>query len=59
MDADATAEAALVQMTNSKVGKIFVCDSEGKLIGLVSKTDILNVETERAEIAQTLKGYKT
>jgi CBS domain-containing protein len=57
MSPDATADIALMQMTKTKIGKVFVCD-EGKLIGLVSKTDILNVEMERDEIAQTLKGYK-
>jgi CBS domain-containing protein len=55
---DATADIALMQMTKTKIGKVFVCDAEGRLIGLVSKTDILNVEMERDEIAQTLKGYK-
>jgi CBS domain-containing protein len=58
MSPDATADIALMQMTTIKIGKVFVCDGEGKLIGLVSKTDILNVEMERDEIAQTLKGYK-
>lgn len=58
MSPDATADMALTQMTTTKIGKVFVCDREGKMIGLVSKTDILNVETEREEIAQTLKGYK-
>jgi CBS domain-containing protein len=55
---NATADMALVQMTKTKIGKVFVCDGEGRLIGLVSKTDILNVEMERDEIPQTLKGYK-
>ena len=58
MSPEATADIALTQMTKTKMGKVFVCDGEGRLIGLVSKTDILNVETERNEIAQTLKGYK-
>jgi Zn-dependent protease/predicted transcriptional regulator len=58
MSPDATADTALIYMTRTKMGKVFVCDGEGRLIGLVSKTDILNVEMERDEIAQTLKGYK-
>ena len=58
MSPDASADLALMQMTKTKIGKVFVCDKAGKLIGLVTKTDILNVEMERAEIAQTLKGYK-
>ncbi len=58
MSSDDTADTALMHMTRTKIGKIFVCDGEGRLIGLVSKTDILNVEMERSEIAQTLKGYK-
>jgi CBS-domain-containing membrane protein len=58
MSPDATADTALIYMTRTKMGKVFVCDGEGRLIGLVSKTDILNVEMERDEIAQTLKSYK-
>jgi Zn-dependent protease/predicted transcriptional regulator len=59
MSADALADAALMQMAKTKIGKVFVCDKEGKLIGLVSKSDLLNVETERQEITQTLKRYRT
>jgi len=59
MSPDANADMALMQMTKTKIGKVFVCDGEGKLIGLVTKTDILNVEMERNEIAQTLKGLQT
>lgn len=58
MSPDATADTALMEMTKTKIGKVFVCDGEGKLIGLVSKTDILNVEMERNEIAMTLRSYK-
>ena len=59
---DAKANEALSQMTRGGVGsgrteeqqrrkkqisKIFVCDDKGTLIGLVSKTDIMNTESER------------
>lgn len=54
MEEDMTGEAALDQMTRRKIGKVFVCDKRSKLIGLVTKTDILNVEMERAEIARAL-----
>jgi Zn-dependent protease/predicted transcriptional regulator len=59
MSPDATADLALMQMTKTKIGKVFVCDDDGRLVGLVSKTDLLNVEAERSEIMQTLKGHKS
>jgi Zn-dependent protease len=55
---DVTADHALTQMTKSKLGKVFVCNEDGKLVGLVTKTDIMDVEIERGEITQTLKGHK-
>lgn len=38
-------------------GKIFICDDNDRLIGLwlVSKTDILNIESERQEYAQQIR----
>ena len=56
MNADMTAENALMQMTQKRIGKVFVCKEEtDELVGMVSKTDVLNVQTERQEIAQTLR----
>lgn len=56
MNAGMTAESALMQMTQKHLGKVFVCEEEtDELVGVVSKTDILNVEAERQEIAQTIR----
>lgn len=57
MDADATAENAVMQMNQRRMGKIFVCRKEtDELIGIVSKTDVLNVETERNEIVKSIRS---
>jgi CBS domain-containing protein len=56
MNADMTAENALMQMTQKRMGKAFVCKEDtDELVGMVSKTDVLNVEVERQEIAQMMK----
>jgi signal-transduction protein with cAMP-binding, CBS, and nucleotidyltransferase domain len=49
---NASADAALMNMTRKRIGKVFVCDTEGVLMGLVSKTDILNVANERQHFQQ-------
>ncbi len=54
-DANTTAENALMQMTGKRLGKVFICSQNGELVGMVTKTDILNVEMERQEIAQMIK----
>jgi predicted transcriptional regulator len=36
------------------MGKVFVCNKEGQLIGIITKTDIMNVVDERKEFTQTL-----
>jgi predicted transcriptional regulator len=54
MGPDEKAEAALMKMTGKRLGKIMVCDEQGRLVGLVSKTDILNVEMERQEYASVI-----
>ncbi|HET7147736.1 MAG TPA: site-2 protease family protein [Candidatus Nitrosopolaris sp.] len=72
---DAKANEALLQMTRGggvgsggteeqqkrkkQIGKIFVCDDRGMLIGLVSKTDIMNIESERQEYVQQVKKFGT
>lgn len=55
VDPNTTAENALMQMTQKRLGKVFICKESGELVGMVSKTDILNLEMERQEIAQTIK----
>jgi CBS-domain-containing membrane protein len=36
---------------------VFVCDSQGVLLGLVSKTDIMNMASERQEFQQELRKF--
>lgn len=33
------ADEALMQMAKKHTGKIFICDEEGRVVGLISKTD--------------------
>jgi CBS domain-containing protein len=51
------ADEALVIMARTHIGKIFVCDSQGVLLGLVSKTDIMNVASERQDFKQELRKF--
>lgn len=56
MGASMTAENVLMQMTQKRMGKAFICKEDtDELVGMVSKTDVLNVEMERQEIAQTTR----
>jgi CBS-domain-containing membrane protein len=50
------ANSALMSMVKSGTGKVFVCNSDGTLIGIVSKTDILGIEIERNEYVKELKS---
>src|ERR687889_2548945 len=52
-----SAEEALMKMTRTRIGKVFVCDSQGILLGLVSKTDIMNLASERQEFQQELRKF--
>jgi CBS domain-containing protein len=52
-----SADEALMKMTRTRIGKVFVCDSQGNLLGLVSKTDIMNLASERQEFQQELKKF--
>jgi Zn-dependent protease/predicted transcriptional regulator len=56
MAPDRRADEALQQMARTRIGKVFVCDDGGVLLGLVSKTDILNVASERQEFRKELKS---
>jgi len=55
MRPDDKADDALMKMGAKRLGKIMVCDESGRLVGIVSKTDILGVEMERQEY---LKAFK-
>lgn len=54
METNRKADEALMQMTQRRMGKVFVCNKEGQLIGLITKTDIMNVVDERMEFKETL-----
>ncbi|AFU60016.1 putative zinc metalloprotease [Candidatus Nitrososphaera gargensis Ga9.2] len=58
MAPDRRADEALQQMTRTRVGKVFVCDAGGRLLGLVSKTDIMNVASEREEYRKELGAQR-
>ena len=45
------------QRKKNQIGKIFVCDDKGTLIGLVSKTDLMNIESERQEYIQHVRKF--
>jgi Zn-dependent protease/predicted transcriptional regulator len=56
MESNRMADEALAQMTRRHMGKVFVSDKEGKkLLGLISKTDIMNVAAERREYIEAVK----
>lgn len=55
MESKRMADEALMQMTRRHMGKVFVSDKEGKLLGLISKTDIMNVAVERQEYVEAVK----
>jgi CBS domain containing-hemolysin-like protein len=46
---------ALNEMARRKMNMVFACNAEGKIEGLVTKTDILNITAERQKYFQTLK----
>lgn len=47
-------DEAVKKMTKTRIGKLFVCDAEGRLLGMVTKTDMLNVASERQEFSKTV-----
>jgi Zn-dependent protease/CBS domain-containing protein len=59
MTPDRKADEALQRMTRTRVGKVFVCDASGRLLGLVSKTDIMNVASERQEYRKEVQSSTT
>jgi CBS domain-containing protein len=52
-----SADEALMKMTRTRIGKVFVCDPQGILLGLVSKTDIMNMASERQEFEEELRKF--
>ena len=55
MQPDTETEKALLEMVQKRVGKVFVCDENGKLLGVVSKTDIIEAAGERQKYLQTIE----
>jgi CBS domain-containing protein len=58
MDTNMTADEALLEMTRKNMGKVFICNEEGILIGLVSKTDIMNAASERKGYDETVRKLR-
>jgi CBS domain-containing protein len=46
---------ALRELMRKRAGRIFVCDNHRILLGLISKTDILNVANERSDYHRELQ----
>jgi Zn-dependent protease/predicted transcriptional regulator len=55
MDLTKNANEALNEMVKRKMNMVFLSNAEGKIEGLVTKTDILNIAAERQKYFQTLK----
>jgi len=55
MQPNMAVEKAFIQMVQKRVGKIFVCDKDGKLFGVVSKTDIIELASERQKYLHEIK----
>ena len=58
MDTNRRADEAFLEMTRKNMGKVFICNEEGILIGLVSKTDIMNAASERKEYDKTVRKFR-
>ena len=58
MDLNKNAYEALNEMARSKMNMVFACNDEGKIEGLVTKNDILNIAAERQKYFQTLTRKK-
>jgi len=59
MQPDTETEKALLEMVQKRVGKVFVCDENGKLLGVVSKTDIIEAAGERQKYLQTIERIQS
>jgi CBS domain-containing protein len=58
MDTNRRADEALLEMTRKNMGKVFICNEKGILIGLVSKTDIMNAASKRKEYDETVRKFR-
>ena len=55
MHTDGTADDGLKYMSRKRMDTVFICDQEGKLTGLVSKTDIMNAAGKRKDYAEGIR----
>lgn len=55
MQPEMEADKVLLEMVQKRVGKVFVCNKEGRLLGLISKTDIIDVANERQKYLYAIK----
>jgi Zn-dependent protease/predicted transcriptional regulator len=55
MNENKEANDALIQLFRKGMSRIFIVDSNSRLLGLVSKTDIINLAQERGEFMRTTK----
>jgi predicted transcriptional regulator len=58
MSPDKEVNDALKQLFRKGMSRIFIVDKESQLIGLVSKSDILNLAQERKEFLQNSKKWR-
>jgi CBS domain-containing protein len=59
MSENRKANEALLQISRKRMGKVFVCNDGGELIGVVSKTDIMNAASEKSEYEKASRNlYK-
>jgi Zn-dependent protease/predicted transcriptional regulator len=57
MGAEREVNDALKQLFRKNMSRIFIVDNQSQLLGLVSKTDILNLAQERGEFLRTTKKW--
>ena len=50
---DEKMDDAFMQMIKKRQGKIFVCDVHDRLLGVISKTDLLTIASEWQEYFQS------
>ena len=57
MDAEREVNDALKQLFRKNMSRIFIVNNQSQLLGLVSKTDIINLAQERGEFLRTTKKW--
>ena len=55
MDLNNNAYEALNEMARKKMNMVFICNINGNIEGLITKTDILSIAAERQKYFQALK----